>query len=167
MPYFGNVLLCFVCTALLIGEIWMILRRNRKIVVRGKDDIIVPAAVMLALVLLMPLDTSLSTLSALRNTVAIVTVFASFAIKRGVSEQGVEKIAYTIPWSKIANVHINSHQTTTVVAVFQLDTGGTNRLIFHIVRLRPLLRELQKHLGHDKILLEQSVERDMQKYPRT
>lgn len=167
MPYFVNVLICIVCIAVLVGEILLIARRNRKILVKGKDDFFIPVMAMLALVLIMPLDNTLSAVSALRNTVAIMAVFVTFAVKRGVSERGVEKLCWTVPWDKISMIHVNPHQTTTVTVIFELHTGRANKLIFHYVRLRPLLRELQRHLDRKQILLEQSVEREMERYSKT
>lgn len=167
MPYYVNVLICIFCVILLIGEILFIILRNRRIVVKGKDDFFIPVLILLALMLVSPLDNSSSLISALRTTLAIMVIFVSFAVRRGVSERGVEKIVFTIPWAKLTAVNINPCQSTTVTAVFITSTRHTYRLIFHYVRLRPLLRELQKHLNRNQILLEKSVEQALQKYPTT
>lgn len=166
MLFITQLLLCILCIGIIIFEVYLIAKRNRKIIVKGKDDFFTVTLIMFFLILIMPLDQSASVLVALRNTLAIVSVFATLAIKRGVSERGIEKIFYFIPWNNIIKVKINSYQSVKVMVYFELYSNKTAKLIFHYRHLSALLFQLQKYLQRDAILLEEKVEQDMKKFLR-
>lgn len=166
MSFITQLLLCLICMAIIIFEVYLIARRNRTVIVKGKDDFFTVTLVMFFLIIIMPLDQSVSVLTALRNTLAIVCVFATLAIKRGVSNRGIEKIFYCITWDKIVRVKINSYQSVKVMAYFELNSNKTAKLIFHYRHLSALIFQLQKYLKPDLILLEEKVEKDMKRFSR-
>lgn len=166
MFFFIQKLLCIICIGIIGYETYIILKRNKTVIVKGKDDFFTITIVMFFIILFMPLDQSTSVLSAMRNTLIIIAVFATIAIRRGISERGIEKIFYYIPWETIERVHIDSYQSTKVMVYFEQKSKKTATLIFHYRYLSKLIFNLQKYMRRDEILLEPIVEQNMKKFSK-
>lgn len=139
----------------LIIETSIIIGRNKKIAVKGKDDFFTFTLVLLFAILIFPYSASSTTLESIRNTIIIVFIFATLGIKRGLTQRGIEKICYTIPWEKIKAVRIDSYQNTKIMTIFETD-NRKYKLIFHKFQLKKVLTEVEKHV--DNIYIQSSLD---------
>lgn len=150
-----NYLLCILFIAGLISEIYFILRRNRKIILKGKDDFFTFALVVLFALTIFPLSDADSLVANIRNILILVTIFGSAAIKRGFSDKGMEKIFYTVRWEDIQEVQIDAYQTTKIKVVCQT-AKGKHKLFFGKYKLKEVLRTLEQHVSN--IYIQNSLE---------
>lgn len=75
-------------------------------------------------------------------------------MKRGISEKGVVKLGFVIPWEKVTTVEIAEYQTSKVIARFT--TGKRQfKLIFPKYQLKQLVYEIQKYIP--KVMVENSL----------
>ena len=84
-----NYMLCFVFIVVLIVEVVFILKRNRKIVMKGKDDFFTFTLIVLFALMIFPLSEMGSVVESIRNILILVAIFGSAGIKRGFSEKGM------------------------------------------------------------------------------
>ena len=104
-----NYGICVLALLVLAAEVWFVLKRNRQIKVKGKDDFFTFALVLLFCMALFPLDQAGALLESFRNVVLLMAVFGTLAIKRGVSDQGIESyslLSNGIRYVKFAWNHI-------------------------------------------------------------
>lgn len=90
-----------------------------------------------------------------RNICIYTFLFSTFAIKRGISEKGFEKVFFTVPWSTIEEIEVSICQT----AKFQVvcNTGNFHfKLIFNNIQLKRVLWELDKY--HKNIKIEKALQ---------
>lgn len=152
-----NYALCVVALACLIAEVYLIIRMNRKVEVRGADDFFTFALVLLFVVIIFPISEDSVVLTAMRNTLMLLALLGTLAVRRGVSDQGVVKLGYVIDWAKVNKVTIDEHLTTKIMVVFMTDKRNY-KLIFNKYKLRDLLREMEKHMDRKNILVKESLD---------
>lgn len=150
-----NYLLCFLFIACLVIEIYFILRRNRTIIMKGKDDFFTFTLVVLFALVIFPLSDMDSLTANIRNILILVAIFGSAAIKRGFSEKGMEKIFYTVKWEDIQEIHIDAYQTAKIKVVCQTKKGR-HKLFFGKYRIKEVLRVLEQHVSN--IYIQSSLE---------
>ena len=150
-----NYGICVLGLAVLVGEVWFVLKRNRKIRVKGKDDFFSFTVIVLFLLALMPLSQGTSLLESFRNVVVLMAAFGTLSIKRGISDQGVEKVFFTVPWNQIREIRLDAYQTQKMVLVCQTDKIKW-KLYFHRFQLRDVLYQVQKY--HPEIMMDPSLE---------
>lgn len=153
--FYMNAAICVLLMAAIVVEILYILRRNRRINVKGKDDLFATALVMLFVMIIFPLTENATVIESLRNILLLVVMFATFAIRRGISEKGVEKLFFTVPWEKITKITITQGQTGKVQAVFHMGTFKI-KLIFSVYNLKMVVFESQKHVS--EVYLQDSLQ---------
>ena len=105
-----NYGICVLALLVLAAEVWFVLKRNRQIKVKGKDDFFTFALVLLFCMALFPLDQAGALLESFRNVVLLMAVFGTLAIKRGVSDQGIEKLFFTVKWDQIREIRLEPYQ---------------------------------------------------------
>lgn len=149
-----NYLISITALAVLIYETYIVIRQNRRVTVKGKDDFFTFCLILLFAALILRPDPDADFLISLRNTLILMAIFFTLAVKRGVSDEGVVKLGYVIPWRKIRKIQIAQYQTSKVMAVFTTEKRRY-RLIFPKYRLKNLVYELQKHFP--EVLLEESL----------
>ena len=150
-----NYGICVLGLAVLVGEIWFVLKRNRKIRVKGKDDFFTFALGVLFLLALMPLSQRGNLLESFRNVVVLMAAFGSLSIKRGISDAGIEKVFFTVPWSQIRQLCLEPYQTQKMVLVCRTDKMKW-KLYLHRYQLRDVLYQIQKY--RSEVLIEPSLE---------
>lgn len=150
-----NYMLCFIFIGLLIAEVIFIVKRNRNIVVQGKDDFFTFSLVLLFVLIIFPLTEQGTIVEYTRNILVLITVLGSTGMKRGFSETGVEKIVYTIKWDEIQEVYINEHQQTKIQVICKTKKGK-QKLLFGKYRLKEVLSMLEKHTGN--IYMQESLQ---------
>lgn len=142
-----NYMLCIIFMIVLIVEVGFILKRNRRIVMKGKDDFFTFTLVVLFALMIFPLSDMGSIVESIRNILILVAIFGSAAIKRGFSEKGMEKIFYTIDWEQIQSVQIDEYQVSKIKVVCQTEKGK-HKLFFGKYKLKEVLRVLEQHVSN-------------------
>ena len=142
-----NYMLCFVFNVVLFVEVVFILKRNRKIVMKGKDDFFTFTLIVLFALMIFPLSEMGSVVESIRNILILVAIFGSAGIKRGFSEKGMEKVFYTVGWDLVQSVHIDEYQTSRIKVVCQTEKGK-HKLYFSKYKLKEVLRVLEQHVSN-------------------
>ncbi|MCD8150276.1 MAG: hypothetical protein LUE92_12130 [Clostridiales bacterium] len=152
-----NYLLCILALAVLVWETYLVLRRNRTIIVPEKDDFFVLCLVLFLALLVLSPDTNAGMLESLCNMLILAALFFSIAVRRGISQRGIEKLGFVIPWDKIQKIYIEPYQLSKLTVFFYTE-GRRYKLLFPKSSLRKLVYEMQKYFP--EILLEESLTLD-------
>ena len=104
---------------------------------------------------LFPLDQAGALLESFRNVVLLMAVFGTLAIKRGVSDQGIEKLFFTVKWDQIREIRLEPYQMQKMILICRTDKRKW-KLFFHKYQLRDLLYQIQKY--RSEVMLESSLE---------
>lgn len=144
MEYGLSMLLTIIFLIVLIFETYLIITRNKKIKIKGKDDFFIAVIILLFILVLFPLDFSTALINTFRNTTAILAVFASFAVKRGLMDKGVAKFGFVIPWNKVEIIYLEPYQSMKIAAIFKMGKIKL-KLIFHIITIKEVFENLTSH----------------------
>lgn len=155
MMLWVNYGLCALAILAMAAEVWLIVTRNKKIRMKGKDDYFSYVLVLLFVVVIFPVSLEYTILTSLRNTLILTVLLGSLGIRRGVMDEGLAKAFYVVPWSSVESVHINEYQTSKVQIVCQAQ-GRQYKLLFGKYKLKEVLAELEKHVGN--IYMQKSLE---------
>lgn len=149
-----NYIISILALAVLIYETYLVIRQNRRVTVKGKDDFFTFCLVLLFTSLLLRPDPDAELVESLRNTLILMAMFFTLAVKRGVNDSGVVKLGFIVPWKKVDMVEIAEYQSSKVVARF---TAGKRqyKLIFPKYQLKQLVYEIQKHIP--KVMVENTL----------
>lgn len=156
--YYLNLAACVFLIGVIIVEIWFILHVNKQIRIKGKDDFFTGALVMLFVILIFPLTENLQMIEIVRNILLLAALFTTMAVRRGLTDRGVQKLFFTIPWERLDEVLISEGQMNKVQVVFRTKTMRF-KLIFPRFKLKELVFELQKHV--DKVSLQKSLQKQI------
>lgn len=157
---FINYALCILFLAFVIFETYLVISRNRKIEVKGKDDFFTAILILVFVLLIFPFDLSDALIISLRNTLAILSVFASFAVRRGLMPKGVAKFGFIIPWSKIETIYLEPSQYMRFTAIFKTKKYRM-KLSFHVVSLQEVFNYLTSYSSN--IMVEKSLDLKLKK----
>lgn len=149
-----NYVVCIMALIALCAEAWLIVKRNRTIVVKGKDDFFSFCLIMMFAMLFLRPNEAAGLTESLRNTLVLMALFFSMAVKRGVSTRGIEKLGFVIPWERLQEIQIEPYQMSKVAVYFQTEKGRF-KLLYPRHQLKKLIYELQKYFP--KIMLEESL----------
>ncbi len=142
-----NYIICIISIAVMIVEVLFILKRNRKIQLKGKDDFFAFTLVVLFILVIFPLSEMDSFVENIRNILVLVAVFGTAGIKRGFSEKGMEKICFTVKWEDIQSIQIDPYQSSKIRVTCLTKSGNKNKLFFSKYKLKDVLRVCQKHIS--------------------
>ena len=78
-----NYMLSILALAVLIYETYLVIRQNRRITVKGKDDFFTFCLVLLFTSLLLRPDPGAEFVESLRNTLILMALFFTLVVKRG------------------------------------------------------------------------------------
>lgn len=154
MAVIEDYILCALALAALIWETWLIIKRNRTIKVKGKDDFFTFCIVMMFAMLFLRPELETDMLTSLRNTLILMALFFSLAIKRGISERGVEKLGFVILWNQITAIQVDVYQTNKLVVYFNTEKHRW-KLFFPMYQLKKLVYEIQQY--YPKVMLAESL----------
>jgi len=154
MAVIEDYILCALALAALVWETWMIAKRNRTIKVKGKDDFFTFCIVMMFAMLFLRPEIDVDMLTSLRNTLILMALFFSLAIKRGISERGVEKICFVIPWDKITAIQVDVYQTNKLVVYFHTEKHRW-KLFFSMHLVKKLVYEIQQY--YPKVMISETL----------
>ncbi len=138
-----NYAICFICMGIVIWEVLLIQRRNRTVWIKGKDSYIIFAAVVGLVLVVIPIDFSMSGVTGARNLLLICAIFATVAVKRGFSEQGIVKLYYIIEWKDVKQVQIEETGSSKMLLTFDTNKGQ-RRLFFNKYILADVLYCLEE-----------------------
>ena len=142
-----NYIICAILVACLVTEVGFILKRNKKMLTKGKDDFFAFSLIVFFALIIFPLSEMDNMVENIRNILLLVTIFGSAAIKRGFSEKGVEKVCYNVPWEKIQQIHIKEYQNSKMQVI--CTTGkAKHKLLFSKYKLKEVLRVLEQHVSN-------------------
>lgn len=142
-----NYILCIISIAVMIVEVFLILKRNRKIILKGKDDFFAFTLAVLFILVIFPLSEMDSLLENVRNILILVAVFGTAGIKRGFSDRGMEKICFTVKWEDMQSIQIDPYQSTKIQVTCVTKAGRKNKLLFGKYKIKDVLRVCQKHIS--------------------
>ena len=150
-----NYALCIIFLVCLAVEVRFILKRNRTIQLKGRDDFLGYSLAVILVLAIFPLTDSMDLVENIRNILALVALFGVAGIKKGFSGSGMEKLFYTVPWDQIQEVHINAYQTTKIQVICR-NAKGEHKLLFNKFVLKDVLRLLEKNVPN--IYIQSSLE---------
>lgn len=145
-----NYIICIIFIAVICYEILLVIRRNRQIQISGSDSLVFSLLVMMAVLLVMPLQENTEYIVMIRNILIIGALLGTFGIKRGISERGIEKVFFTVPWEKITDAEISEYQGTKIQVVF-LYGKWRIALIFHKYQIGQISECLSSHLQNVRV----------------
>ena len=116
LNYFISLLLII----FMIFELFLIVTRNKKIRVRGHDDFFVIVLILFFAMVILPVKFENVLIESFRNVLIYMVIFTTFAIKRGFSDKGMEKVFFTIPWEKIETLTLTDHYNNKFVVMATL-----------------------------------------------
>lgn len=140
-----NYLACIAAIVVIAVEAFFVLKRNRTITLKGKDDFFTFTLVVFFVIIIFPVSEMDSMLENVRNILVLVAVFGSAGIKRGFSDRGLEKICFTVPWSEIESIQIDEAQNSRIQVICHTNKGRKFKLFFNKYILKDVLRVTQKH----------------------
>jgi hypothetical protein len=155
-----NYVVCAALLAGLVGEVILVLRRNRTILLKGKDDYFSFCLVVLFVVIIFPLSDAADIVESVRNILLLILVFGSAGIRRGFSEKGMEKVCYTIPWGDIQKVYINEYQSSRIQVICQ-GKKMKHKLLFIRPQMGDVLSILEKRVS--EIYIQSTLQQDIKK----
>ena len=152
-----NYAVCVAALICIIAEIYLILKRNKKVRQKGSDDFFTFSLILMFVVIIFPIDQNALLISALRNSLLILVLLCSLAVKRGLADEGVMKLGYVIPWSDLEKITVDEYQTSKIMVTFYTEKRHV-KLFFNKYRLREILIEMEKHVDRKKILMKESLD---------
>ena len=152
-----NYLISIAAIAVIVMEIFFVLKRNKTIAVKGKDDFFTFTLAVFFVITIFPVSEMDSMLENVRNILVLVAVFGTAAIKRGFSDRGLEKICFTIPWADIASIQIDEYQSSKIEIVCHTKKGRKVKLLFGKYILKDVLRITQKHIS--EVYMQNSLQK--------
>ena len=151
-----NYLTCIAAIAVIAVEVFFVLKRNKTITLKGKDDFFTFTLAVFFVIVIFPVSEMDSMLENVRNILVLVAVFGTAAIKRGFSDRGLEKICFTVPWSEMESIQIDEYQSSKIQVVCHTKNGKKFKLLFGKYILKDVLRVTQKHVA--QVYMHNSLE---------
>lgn len=157
MAVISDYLFCVAALVILCWETWLIIKRNRTIILKGKDDFLTFCLILLFVMLFLRPNMDESFLVSLRNTLVLTAIFFSIAVKRGISEQGIVKLGFLIQWDQIRKIQIEPYQLNRLILRI-ITEKHQFQLFYPKYQLKKLIYELQKYYPQVMIAEELKVE---------
>ncbi len=150
-----NYLICFVLLAFIALEVKFIVKRNRTVKLSGKDDLFTFTLVIFFAILFFPFNTQNTAIESLRNILVYTAILGSAGIKRGLSEKGVEKLMFTIPWENIQKITINEHQVHKALVTIVTEKRNF-KLFYSKYNIKKVVRSFQER--NIEVLIDDKIE---------
>lgn len=165
LPEFVDWILIVLLSVLLIYFAVLIFKRNRLIKVKGSDDYVYAAFIMLVLILINPVDVNMSMTAVVRSLLFYLAIFGQFAIKRGLSDRGFEKIFFYIPWEKVTRVEVSEKPSMRAKILVIVEDGRKMRfnLYFSIAKSQEILEYINRFVS-DKLMIRQDLATKLEQY---
>lgn len=124
-------------------EVYMILSRNKTILIKGKDSYFMFMILLgISMILLSP-EEEAPLASAIASVCVLAALLFQLAIKRGLTEKGLQKLFYRISYSDIKEIRIERISFSRV-KVNAFTDNGSRSLLFLNRDLKDIVRLCQK-----------------------
>ena len=137
-------IIAFLAFLALIWEAYTIFRRNKTVKVKGRDD---PFALMIALgvsMLLLAPQKEAVLATAVASIIVLMALLCTLLLRRGFTEEGMQKLFYLIPYADMKEAKIERVQMSRV-RCHVITEGGSRSLLFLNREMKDAVRILQKH----------------------
>lgn len=158
--YYLNLFIIISALLGLLLIIYFVVTKNKKIIVKGHDDFFTVIIVLFFVMVIFPIKLDATLLESFRNSLLYILLFSTFAVKRGISTDGIEKFCYTIKWNQIKEIRLVPYQVTKIHIEIQTD-NKTYKLIFREYLIPKILDNLNGNISNIKI--ESSLQTKIEK----
>lgn len=137
-------IIALLAVAAMVLETITILRRNKQVKVKGTDD---PFVLMIALgvsMLLLAPQKEAVMATAVSSICVLAALLFTIPIKRGFTEEGLQKLTYAIPYKDMTEAKVERVQMSRVKC-HVITEGGSRSLLFLNKDIKDMVRILQKH----------------------
>ena len=148
--YYLNLLISILLILGCFYILYMVIKRNKKILVKGHDDIFTIALIMFFVIIIFPITEKITLMEIVRNICVYTFLFSTFAIRRGISDNGFEKVFFTISWNTVDKIEVSVCQQSKF-QVFCYSKNHHFKLIFRNMQLKRVMWELDKHCKNIQI----------------
>lgn len=150
-----NVISILILIIIIAYETYLILKRNKTVLIKGNDDFFLVMVLLLIVLLVFPFNQNELVEEAVRNLLTIVAIVASLSIKRGINNQGIVKVCFIIYWNQISHIIVEENKSSSSKAIFSfyLKSGFISKwkLQFNLKNIEPALDMCAKHVSDIKI----------------
>ncbi len=145
-----NIAFSLLLVVLVIYSAYLIYVRKDRILVRGYDDFLTIMLLLFLAMITFPITTSDSVITAFRNVMIYISLFSSFAIKRGVGAKGVYKVFFIVPWNQITSIYVESYSNNRVALKFVTKRGNW-KLLFNFINVKKAIDICSSNVSDIKI----------------
>ena len=124
-------------------EAYTIFTRNRKIEIKGRDDLFLFVLLLGFFMILLAPKEGAEIATAVASVSVLAAMLFQLTVKRGITKQGVQKLFFCIPWDLIQEVKIEMIEMSRSKAYF-VTAERTYSLIFLNRDIRKVIYEFQK-----------------------
>ena len=136
--------IAFLAALVILWEAYTIFTRNKNVKVKGRDD---PFFLMIALgvsMLLLAPQKEAVLATAIASIVVLAALLCTLLVKRGFTEEGMQKLFYLISYSDMKEAKMERVQMSRVKC-HVITEGGSRSLLFLNKEMKDVVRILQKH----------------------
>lgn len=140
-----------ICIALIIGlcyNVYLMKTQNKKITFKGKEDYFSIMICLLICIVFTYSSNNETIIELVRNILLYIFLFSTFAIQRGINEEGIIKLYHTIRWDTIEKIEVSLAQMNKV-QVIAYTKNYKHKLLFHSFEVKSLLHEIDKYYDGD------------------
>lgn len=145
-----NIIFSLLLLSLILYETFLIFTRNRKIIVKGKEDFFTSVLLVFFTMILFPIKENGTLIESFRNTLIYLAIFGTLPIKKGLSSNGFEMSLFSIPWSSCPEILMQD----TFNQNFEIIIQGKFvklKLIFHKMNFQNAVSLIQKYAKDIKV----------------
>ena len=124
-------------------EVYVILSRNKTILIKGSDDYFLFMILLGTFMILLSPEEKAPLASAIASICVLVTLLFQLAIKKGLTEEGLQKLFYRISYSDINEIRIERISFSRIKLNAFTDNGSRS-LLFLNRNLKEIIRLCQK-----------------------
>ena len=140
-----NYIIIMILSALIVSTAIFAIKRNKRIVIAGKEENFIILAVLFLSLFIIPLEAHIGALQAIRNVLLYLLLFSTYFMKRGLSENGFEKFFITIKWQNIRCVFVERYLINSVL-IRAVAGDKEYGLIFKQFKLNEVLAYISKRV---------------------
>lgn len=140
-----NYIIIMILSALIVSTAIFAIKRNKRIVIAGKEENFIILAVLFLSLFIIPLEAHIGALQANRNVLLYLLLFSTYFMKRGLSENGFEKFFITIKWQNIRCVFVERYLINSVL-IRAVAGDKEYGLIFKQFKLNEVLAYISKRV---------------------
>lgn len=145
-----NYISIFILSAVIVKIALFSIKRNKYIEITGREENFLVLVIMFLSLFVIPLQTDIMLLSAIRNMLFYLSLFSTYLMKRGLSKNGFEKFFITIKWESISCVLVERYLMNRVL-IKAIVNNKEYSLVFKQCKLDEILIYISKRITNIKI----------------